>query len=98
MVLFALGTVGCQSDSHTSQQPVTAEPQNSQVGNICVFRPPRKSTLAFATLRGYTKFRRLEAAHAPEPYSSFQFFDDGKGWFDGKGKLGRQTSCRRMEI
>lgn len=87
LVALSVATVGCQNDAPKSQQAVVDQPklQDCQVGNICAFRPPRKSTLAFATLRGYTKFRRLEAAHDPDPYSSFQFFDDGKGWFDGKG-------------
>lgn len=85
-----IGTVGCESTpaKPQSRQPVFAQLPECKVGDVCIFRPPRKSTLAFSNLRAYTKFRRLEAAHNPDPYSSFKFFDDGKGWFDGKGGPG----------
>lgn len=78
-------SVGCGSESPKPPQRVVAELKDCGVGDLCVFRPPRKSTLAFVNLRAYTRFRRLQAAHDPDPYSSFRLFDDGKGWFDGKG-------------
>src|SRR5262249_33655335 len=85
LILIASLVVGCNNKAPEIPKPAMVEVKQCGVGDICIFRPPRKSGLAFISLQGLTKFRRLQAAHDPDPYGRFALFDDGLGWFDGKG-------------
>jgi hypothetical protein len=85
VIMVACSNAPPEAAPPKAERPIAAEFQECRVGDVCIFRPPRKAALGFSNMRAFAKFRRLQEANDPDPYEKFQAFDPGMGWFNGEG-------------